>query len=104
MSQNFRPYYAVIFTSKLTRSTEGYDEMASEMEDLASKQPGYLGFESARSGLGISISYWKSLDDIRSWKSHVDHLKAQKLGRSKWYESYKVKICKIEREYSFESS
>ena len=101
MNQTHESYYAVIFTSNLSKATEGYEEMASEMERLASEQPGYLGFESARSGLGISISYWKSLKDIENWKNHVEHIKAQELGRSKWYESYKVRICKIDREYSF---
>ena len=36
------------------------------MEELAKQQPGFLGVESARdhSGLGITISYWESLEAI----------------------------------------
>ena len=56
-----KPYYAVIFTSLRTPGDDGYAKMAEEMEALASKQPGFLDFESARDGLGISISYWESL-------------------------------------------
>jgi heme-degrading monooxygenase HmoA len=94
-------YYAVIFTNELSEDTEGYSEMATKMEELAKKQPGYLGFESARDGLGISISYWESLQDIQHWKENMDHLEAQTTGRNRWYKWYKTRICKIEREYEF---
>jgi len=98
-----KPYYAVIFTNKQTDHLEGYDEMADAMEKLAKKQPGYIGFESARNDLGIAISYWESLEDIRNWKANLDHLEAQVSGTKKWYSWYKVRICKVEREYEFNS-
>ena len=104
MTPNFRPYYAVIFTSTLSQSKDGYSEMAQKMENLAAQQPGYIDFESARSEKGISISYWDSLEAIANWKSQIEHQKAQALGRSKWYESYKIRVCKVEREYDFRSS
>lgn len=96
------PYYAVIFTSKQSDSVEGYSEMAILMETLASKQKGFLGIESARSDIGITVSYWKDLDSIKNWKQHTDHLIAQKKGRQDWYSWYKVRICLVEREYDFE--
>jgi heme-degrading monooxygenase HmoA len=96
-------YYAVIFTSKLSGQSDGYDEMAIRMEQLAEQQPGYLGLDSARSEIGITISYWKDLDAIKNWKSNLDHLKAQRLGKEKWYRSYKVMVCRIDKEYSFKN-
>lgn len=98
---NTKPYYAVIFTSTLTSDHEGYAEMARRMEDLAKQQPGYLDFESAREGVGITISYWESLEAIANWKAHTDHLFAQEKGRKDWYSWYKVRICLVEREYEF---
>ncbi len=95
-----KPYYAVIFTSVLTEQMEGYETMAVAMETLAKKQPGFLGFESARNELGISVSYWESEQAILDWKQQLDHLKAQALGKSKWYDRYTIRICKVEREYS----
>ncbi len=97
------PYYAVIFTNYQTDQLEGYDEMAQKMVDLAKKQPGYLGVDSARNELGITISYWESMEAIAHWKANLDHLKAQELGKSKWYDSYTVRICKVEKEYHFNS-
>ena len=96
------PYYAVIFTSERTAIDEGYGDTALRMVELARQQPGYLGFESARDGLGITISYWESLDAIRNWKQNTEHLLAQKNGREKWYSSYKTRISKVERDYEYE--
>lgn len=58
------PYYAVIFTSTRTEGDNGYGEMAQTMAALAAQQPGFLGVESAREELGITVSYWESLDAI----------------------------------------
>ena len=71
---------------------------------LAENQKGFLGIESARNDIGITVSYWESLEAIAQWKANTEHLHAQKLGKSKWYESYRVRICKVERDYSFESA
>ncbi|MFK5983100.1 MAG: antibiotic biosynthesis monooxygenase [Flavobacteriaceae bacterium] len=94
-----KPYYAVIFTSLLSENIKGYNKMASKMEILAKQQPCFLGIESALDHLGITVSYWKTLDDINNWRSNLDHLAAQKLGKEQWYHWYKVRICKVEREY-----
>ena len=95
------PYYAVIFTSLRTGINEGYAETADRMVELASQQPGYLGHESAREQLGITVSYWESLDAIRNWKQQSEHLLAQQKGREAWYSHYKTRICKVERDYDF---
>ena len=96
-----KPYYAVIFTSLRTDGDQGYAEMAEEMESLARKQPGFLEMESARDGLGITVSYWESLEAIADWKANMDHRQAQKNGIKTWYSWYKVRICRVEREYEF---
>ena len=111
------PYYAVVFSSTLSNELEGYKEMAEKMEALAKQQKGYLGIDSARNdtstvlrqaqhsklnaGVGITVSYWESLDAIKHWKVNSAHLFAQQKGREQWYNWYNVRICKIEREYEF---
>jgi heme-degrading monooxygenase HmoA len=96
------PYYAVIFTSKRTEINENYSKIATKLVELAQLQEGFLGIESARNEIGITVSYWKSLEAIKNWKQNLDHLDAQKLGVSKWYENYIVRIALVEKEYSFE--
>ena len=94
-------YYAVIFTSTRTEVEAGYAEMAIKMVELAKAQPGYIGMESARSEIGITVSYWKSLEAIKNWKANMEHLEAQEKGKITWYKNYKVRIAKVEREYEF---
>lgn len=98
------PYYAVIFTSEQSADKEGYSEMSEQMVKLAEKQPGFLGIETARSNIRITVSYWKDLESIKDWKENTLHAKAQQLGKDKWYKNYKVRICKVERDYGFEKS
>lgn len=98
------PYYAVIFTSVRTEIEDGYSEMAEKMVQLAQQQKGFLGIESARSEIGITVSYWEDLESIRIWKQNLAHLEAQEKGRESWYKKYITRICLVEREYSFENN
>ena len=77
--------------------------MAKRMLDLAHEQPGFLGIESAREELGITVSYWRDLASIKAWKQNTEHLLAQKMGREKWYREFKTRIARVERDYDFES-
>jgi heme-degrading monooxygenase HmoA len=98
------PYYTVIFTSVTTENTAGYSEMAEQMIALAAQQPGYLGMETARQDVGITVSYWRDLESIKAWKAQAEHLRAQQLGRNQWYAAYTTRIAKVEREYSYMSA
>ncbi|EEK79591.1 DUF4188 domain-containing protein [Bacillus cereus] len=102
-SQKKKRYYAVIFTSNLSNNTTDYSTVANKMEELAKQQPGFLGVESARdhSGLGITISYWESLEAIENWKQNALHKEAKKRGREQWYENFHLRICLVEKEFKF---
>lgn len=96
------PYYAVIFTSIRSDSdAAGYAETSEKMMALAAAMPGFLGIESARDQIGITVSYWRDLVSIKAWKAHADHLAAQTEGRQCWYNAYRVRIAKVERDYAF---
>jgi heme-degrading monooxygenase HmoA len=98
------PYYAVIFTSLRTEGDNGYAAMAAQMEDLGREQPGFLGIDSARSGVGITVSYWRDLESIRAWKANWEHLVAQLRGQREWYSEYTVRVCRVEYEYRQEAA
>ncbi len=95
------PYYAVIFTSEQTGNDQGYADMATQIRKLAKQQEGFLGMESARDKLGITVSYWKDLASIKKWKLNTEHLIAQHKGQTAWYKQYKTRICLVERDYEF---
>jgi heme-degrading monooxygenase HmoA len=93
------PYCAAIFTAQRTEGDDGYEAMAQAMYELALKQPGCLGAESARGeeGLGITVSYFVDEASIRAWQQNARHLVAQRLGKARWYSHYELRIAKVER-------
>jgi heme-degrading monooxygenase HmoA len=96
------PYYAVIFTSVRTEGDNGYYEMSDRMVELAGQQDGFLGVESARNEIGITVSYWRDLESIRKWRENLEHTNAREKGRKEWYQSFKTRIAKVERDYGFD--
>ncbi len=91
------PYYAVIFISQLSDKTDGYAEMAQQMIELAHTMPGFLGFESAREQVGITVSFWRDEASIEHWRKQSQHRQAQKLGREQWYKNFQIHIARVER-------
>lgn len=96
------PYYAVIFTSVRTADDNGYAAKSDKMIELVQEQPGFLGFESAREEIGITVSYWSDLEAIKMWRENFEHTIARNKGRETWYQQFTVRIVKVEREYSFD--
>lgn len=94
------PYYAVIFTSVRNEGDEGYIETARQMLEMAKEQPGFLGFESARQDIGISVSYWESVEAIQQWEENAAHRQAQSRA-SEWYKTFRIRVCKVEKDYGF---
>ena len=98
--------FAVIFSSERRRdggTDAAYAQIADAMEELARRQPGFVGFESARGadGFGITVSYWDSLEAVSAWKQHPEHRSAQARGRDEFYSRYEVRVCTVERGYRF---
>ncbi|MEH7501056.1 antibiotic biosynthesis monooxygenase [Neobacillus drentensis] len=97
------PYYAVIFASQRTEGDSGYGIMADKMVALAAQQKGFLGVESARDEqLGITVSYWESLEAIKAWKENSAHGVAQDKGKTEWYKNFSLRVCRVERHSFFE--
>jgi len=103
MSQPFVPYVAVIFTSTRTLEHDAeYSEWSAKMMDLVKTQSGFISVVSARdleTRFGITISYFKDEESVKSWKMVQEHREAQRLGREKFYLEYSVKVAIVHREY-----
>ncbi len=97
---------AVIFSSVLAEDAPGYAAMGQRMEELARRQPGFLGVESVRGAdrNGITVSYWKTREDAARWKQVGEHLAAQAKGREEWYLDWKVRVCRVEEEWGSEKN
>lgn len=95
------PYYAVVFTIVASKTNEEDSGMSGQMTKLAHEQEGFLGMEAAGGELGIMVSYWDSLEAIQKWRQNSEHQMAQKAGKSGVFAAFKVRICKVERDYGF---
>ncbi len=92
--------YAVIFRAEINELDEAYAEMAARMRDLAINKYGCVEFTAVTQGKQeIAISYWDNQNQLKAWKQDPEHREAQKLGRSKWYKSYRVQVVEVIRDY-----
>jgi heme-degrading monooxygenase HmoA len=96
--------YAVIFRSvRKSDFDELYAEHSERMEKLVIQIPGYISHVSFRDQLtkeGVTVSYFDSLESIKAWREHPEHKATQELALTHFYESYEIKVAKIEREFS----
>ena len=89
---------AVIFKATFAEIDDEYFSTAARLKELAFSKYGCQDFVSVTEGNEeIAISYWQSMQQIRDWKNDPEHRRAQKMGRDKWYKSYKVEICEVVR-------
>jgi heme-degrading monooxygenase HmoA len=58
-----------------------------------------LGLESAREGVGITVSYWVDEVAAQAWKQVAEHVVAQQRGKSIWYRDYRVRVATVHRDY-----
>ena len=97
--------HAVIFKSTRTsHSNELYDEWSEITQSLVTKIPGFIDFDSYRDPVtrkGVTIAYFETEEAVKLWKELPEHLAAQKLGRSDFYEDYEIFVTKVERQYSW---
>ena len=93
--------YAVIFTAQMINPDKEYYATANKMRELAINKYGCTDFTSAfEDSTEITVSYWRTLEQINTWKQDIDHLKAQDMGKNNWYKTYKVQVVEVLREYS----
>lgn len=95
------PYYAVIFSSLQGDDRRGYAGTARRMMELAARQPGFLGVETAHDEIGITVSYWRDLESIEAWRRHAEHAVARRSGRERWYRAYRLRVARVERAHEF---
>jgi heme-degrading monooxygenase HmoA len=93
----------VLFRSKLVDAPDGYAEMAQEMLTLANTMPGFIDVKAfkADDGERLTLVWWQDEDTLRAWRTNARHLVAQKAGRERWYEYYKIEVAEVKRARDF---
>jgi heme-degrading monooxygenase HmoA len=101
------PYYVAIITVERSDDDEGYGSMAEAMYEAAHARDGFLGMEwvfDPATRTGITASYWSTAESIREWKLDAEHAVAQRLGVERWYNAYRVRVARVERDYEWATS
>jgi heme-degrading monooxygenase HmoA len=92
--------YVVVFRAIVREFDAEYSQVAARMRELALSKFGCVEFLAVNEGSQeVALSYWEDEASIKAWKAHSEHVLAQELGRTRWYESYIVQIAEIRREY-----
>ncbi len=90
----------VIFRAKARALDDEYLQMARRLRELALTEYGCVEFTAVTEATDeIALSYWRDEASLSAWRRHAEHLVAQQLGKTRWYESYQVQVARIEREY-----
>lgn len=80
-----------------------YEAMDTRMNELLRQIPGYHGVKAFTAGDGetLAIAQFESHEALLRWRTHPEHLAAQRAGREKFYATYDVRVCSVERAYAF---
>lgn len=96
------PYYAVIFSSKKKKNDPEFSKLSEYLDELVTKQDGYLGHENYGEDPAVTISYWKDLESIKKWRNEPEHANAMKRSIKEWFAAYRTQVAKVERNYFWE--
>lgn len=101
--------YSVIFEVEIQEGKKDqYLEIAAHLKEQLVKMPGFISIERFESlvteGKLLSLSFWKDENSLLNWKKNIDHMAAQKKGRASIFKDYRIRIAKVERDYTLESS
>jgi len=73
--------------------------------DLA-KAEGFISlerFESITSkGKFVSLQFWRDEESVRKWRNVQKHREAQKQGRARIFQSYRLRIAQVLRDYTLD--
>lgn len=77
---------------------------AAALKELLAQTPGFVSAERfsslATEGKLLSMSIWEDEESVARWRNVLDHRMSQKEGREKLFESYKITVCSVLREYN----
>lgn len=93
-----------VFRSRLDPSQqENYAAMSKVMAGLVQQMPGLISYKTfeAKDGERVTIVEFADEESHNAWRDQPQHQKAMEMGKSKFYEEYKVQVCELMRESTY---
>jgi heme-degrading monooxygenase HmoA len=94
-----------VFRSRLRPGVQDeYVALVERMNQIAKTIPGYIAHKGfwADDGERVTIVEFEHKEGQRAWRTHPEHIEAQKLGRSKYYEMYDIKVCNVTYDHHYD--
>ena len=97
--------FAVIFEVKpISEGKDEYLKIAAELRTFLKDRTGFLSIERFQSlnddGKILSLSFWESESSINEWRNILEHRSAQKRGKTFLFQSYRIRVAEVVRDYS----
>ena len=94
-----------VFRSRLMPGLKDeYVALVDRMQQIAKTIPGYISHKGFWSDDGerVTIVEFAHEEGQRAWRTHPEHIEAQKQGRLKYYEMYDIKVYNVVHDHHFE--
>ena len=80
-----------------------YLELAAELKSTLEAINGFVSVERFQSIYDenklLSLSFFESHEALNQWRNVAEHRVAQRIGRSSYFEDYRLRVVKVERDY-----
>jgi heme-degrading monooxygenase HmoA len=93
-----------VFRSRLMPGVrDEYVALVERMNELAATMPGYISHKGffADDGERVTVVEFESEEGMRAWRTHPEHVQAQRKARQSYYAEYRIQVCEVVRESSF---
>ena len=97
--------YSAAFIFKPGTYDDEFHRLNALIDKAARANPGFITAETWKSADGATLNatyYWQTLEDLRVFSQHPDHLEAKKQYR-RWYDGYHIVISEILKSYGDDS-
>jgi len=94
-----------IFRSRLMPGLQDeYVALVERMREITVTIPDYVSHKGFWSDDGerVTIVEFEHEEGQTAWRKHPEHLEAQKLGRTKYYEMYDIKVAEVDYHHHHE--
>lgn len=85
---------------------DAYLGIAAELRPLLDGIDGFISIERFQSLTDpdriLSLSFWRDEEAVAAWRNTAEHRQAQKAGRGGVFETYRLRIAHVVRDYGLE--
>lgn len=90
-----------VLRSRLNPETvDEYRLCASRTSELAVTIPGYISHKGfiAEDGERVTVVEFLNEEGLKAWATHMEHVRAKRDGRQRFFTDYRVQVCKVIRD------